>query len=235
MSTVTNGQTCADHAATSTTRAWSCTTRSSCTRSRAGARATSRSTSRPRHRPPEQGLRHGHRPQGTRRSAQLRGISLPLLIRFTDILRHRIGEIHEAFRTPSPSTSTRAATAASTRSRSTSSGTSSRRSQLRQAVQLRPGGRLQARTAGGPGADRRHDTPIICNGFKDDEFIEMVMLARKIGRNIIPVVEKFTELGLIVEVREKLGVRPPIGVRVKLAARGSGRWQRRAASARSSA
>ena len=38
------------------------------------------------------------------------------------------------------------------------------------------------------------DTPIICNGFKDDEFIKMAMLARKIGKHIIPVVEKFTEL-----------------------------------------
>jgi arginine decarboxylase len=70
-----------------------------------------------------------------------------------------------------------------------------------------------------------HDTPIICNGFKDAEFIETAMLALKIGRNIIPVVEKYTELGLILEAAEKLGVRPQIGVRVKLAARGSGRWQ----------
>ena len=72
---------------------------------------------------------------------------------------------------------------------------------------------------------RRNDTPIICNGFKDDEFIEMAMLAQKIGQQIIPVVEKFTELELILKYAEKLGVRPPIGMRVKLAARGSGRWQ----------
>ena len=42
-----------------------------------------------------------------------------------------------------------------------------------------------------------NDTPIICNGFKDDEYIEMAMLAQKIGRQIIPVVEKYTELALI--------------------------------------
>ncbi len=70
-----------------------------------------------------------------------------------------------------------------------------------------------------------NDTPIICNGFKDAEYIETAMLAQKIGRNIIPVVEKYTELGLILEVAEKLGVRPQIGMRVKLASRGSGRWQ----------
>ena len=70
-----------------------------------------------------------------------------------------------------------------------------------------------------------NDTPIICNGFKDAEFIEMAMLAQKIGRRIIPVVEKYTELGLILEYAKKVGVRPTIGMRVKLAARGGGRWQ----------
>ena len=45
-----------------------------------------------------------------------------------------------------------------------------------------------------------NDTPIICNGFKDDEYIEMAMLAQKIGRQIIPVVEKYTELALIAEI-----------------------------------
>ena len=53
-----------------------------------------------------------------------------------------------------------------------------------------------------------NDTPIICNGFKDAEFIELAMLAQKIGRNIIPVVEKYTELDLILEHAEKIGVRP---------------------------
>jgi arginine decarboxylase len=69
------------------------------------------------------------------------------------------------------------------------------------------------------------DMPIICNGFKDAEFIEMAMLAQKIGRKVIPVVEKYTELQLILDYSEKIGVRPQIGMRVKLAARGSGRWQ----------
>ena len=69
------------------------------------------------------------------------------------------------------------------------------------------------------------ETPIICNGFKDDEFIKMTMLARKIGKQVIPVVEKFTELEAIVRHAEELNVRPAIGVRVKLAARGAGRWQ----------
>src|SRR5258705_3954882 len=70
-----------------------------------------------------------------------------------------------------------------------------------------------------------NQTPIICNGFKDDEYIQMVMLAKKIGRQIIPVVEKYTELDLILKHSAQVGVRPVIGLRIKLASRGSGRWK----------
>ena len=70
-----------------------------------------------------------------------------------------------------------------------------------------------------------NQTPIVCNGFKDDEYIEMLMLARKIGRDITPIIEKFTELDLILKYAERVGVRPKIGVRIKLASRGSGRWK----------
>jgi arginine decarboxylase len=69
------------------------------------------------------------------------------------------------------------------------------------------------------------ELPIVCNGFKDDEFIETVILATKLGRNIIPVVEKFSELELIVKHAEKYNVRPKIGIRVKLSSRGAGRWE----------
>jgi arginine decarboxylase len=67
--------------------------------------------------------------------------------------------------------------------------------------------------------------PIICNGFKDNEFIEMVVLAQKIGKRVIPVVEKFSELELIVRYARIHGIRPMMGIRVKLATRGSGRWE----------
>ncbi|HKY90478.1 MAG TPA: biosynthetic arginine decarboxylase [Nevskiaceae bacterium] len=66
---------------------------------------------------------------------------------------------------------------------------------------------------------------IICNGFKDDDYIEAVILASKLGRKIIPVVENFSELGYILRHAEKYQVRPRIGVRVKLAAEGAGRWR----------
>ena len=66
---------------------------------------------------------------------------------------------------------------------------------------------------------------IVCNGFKDDSYIEAVILATKLGRTIIPVVENFSELGLILKHAKAYGVKPTIGVRVKLASEGSGRWR----------
>lgn len=69
------------------------------------------------------------------------------------------------------------------------------------------------------------DRLIVCNGFKDDAYLETAVLATKLGRTIIPVVENFSELGLILKHAEKYGVRPRIGVRVKLASEGSGRWR----------
>jgi arginine decarboxylase len=69
------------------------------------------------------------------------------------------------------------------------------------------------------------DRVIVCNGFKDSSYIEAVILATKLGRTIIPVVENFSELALILQHAEKYDVRPRIGVRVKLSSEGSGRWR----------
>ena len=76
---------------------------------------------------------------------------------------------------------------------------------------------------------------IICNGYKDEEYIETALLASKLGRNVILVVEKLSELPLIAEVAKRTGVRPRIGMRVKLSPRGRAAGRRRAATARSSA
>src|SRR4029453_17149422 len=72
------------------------------------------------------------------------------------------------------------------------------------------------------------DTPdslIICNGFKEDRYIEFVTLAAKLGRPIIPVIENLQELKLIIKHAEVHGIRPRIGVRVNLNAPGAGRWR----------
>ncbi|MEM9913563.1 MAG: biosynthetic arginine decarboxylase [Planctomycetota bacterium] len=69
------------------------------------------------------------------------------------------------------------------------------------------------------------ETLVVCNGFKDRHFIEAVILSRKIGKNVIPVVERFNELPLIIEQAKAHDVRPAIGLRIKLASAGSGRWR----------
>ncbi len=155
----------------------------------------------------------------------LRGISLPILIRFTEILKHRLGEIHGAFQT---------AIAEHKYNGRYCCVYPIKVNQQRQVVEevlefgrpygfgLEAGSKPELLAVM---AVASNDTPIICNGFKDDEYIEMAMLAQKMGRKIIPVVEKYTELTLILQYAERIGVRPQIGMRVKLASRGSGRWK----------
>jgi arginine decarboxylase len=66
---------------------------------------------------------------------------------------------------------------------------------------------------------------VVCNGYKDEEYIETALLATKLGLTVILVVEKPSELELIRAVALKTGVRPIIGIRAKLSTRGSGRWE----------
>lgn len=65
---------------------------------------------------------------------------------------------------------------------------------------------------------------IICNGYKDESYIELALLAQKMGRNIYLVVEKLNELHLIAEVAKRLDIRPNIGIRIKISSSGSGKW-----------
>ncbi len=69
------------------------------------------------------------------------------------------------------------------------------------------------------------DSIIICNGYKDESYIELALLAQKMGRRIYLVVEKLNELKLIAKMGKRLGVRPNIGIRIKLASEGSGKWE----------
>ena len=69
------------------------------------------------------------------------------------------------------------------------------------------------------------DAMIICNGYKDESYIELALLAQKMGRNIYIVVEKLNELRTIAAISKRLKVRPNIGIRIKLASSGSGKWE----------
>ncbi len=157
---------------------------------------------------------------------QARGIQLPILLRFTDILRHRVGELHDAFKAAMQEFGYQGGYCCVYPIKV---------NQQRHVVEeiLDFGKPFQFGLEAGSKPEllavlamtNGLDTPIICNGFKDEEFIKMTVLARKIGKNVIPVVEKFTELEALVRYAEEWKVRPVIGVRVKLATRGAGRWK----------
>src|SRR6187455_2319439 len=226
MSTVTNGRPLPITAATSTTRAWSVHEASELYEvARWGNGYVSVNEAGHVQVHPTKDLARAIDLKELVDRLQLRGISLPVLIRFTDILKHRLGDIHTAFTS---------AIAQHQYQGGYSCVYPIKVNQQRQVVEevhkfgkpynfgLEAGSKPELLAVV---ALADNSTPIICNGFKDAEFIETAMLAHQIGRNIIPVVEKYTELGLIIEAAEKFGVRPQIGMRVKLAARGSGRWQ----------
>ena len=69
------------------------------------------------------------------------------------------------------------------------------------------------------------DSLIICNGYKDQAYIELALLAQKMGKRIFIVVEKLNELETIASVAKKLNVKPNLGIRIKLASSGSGKWE----------
>ena len=69
------------------------------------------------------------------------------------------------------------------------------------------------------------DSLIICNGYKDQSYIELALLAQKMGKRIFIVVEKLNELDIIARAAKKLGVKPNLGIRIKLASSGSGKWE----------
>jgi len=155
----------------------------------------------------------------------LRGIDLPILIRFADILKHRLGEIHSAFATAIAEHKYQGEYCCVYPIK-----VNQQRQVVEEVLEFGRPYRFGLEAGSKPEllavmAMAGNETPIICNGFKDDEYIEMAMLAHKMGRRIIPVVEKYTELHLILKYSQRVGVRPAIGLRVKLASRGSGRWK----------
>ena len=157
---------------------------------------------------------------------QARDLTTPVVVRFSDILAHRLKRMHDAFAS---------AIAENDYKNRYAAVFPIKVNQQRLVVEevyrygreygfgLEVGSKpellaVMAMTENAP------ERLIVCNGFKDDSYIEAVTLATKLGRTIIPVVENFDELGLILKHAATYQVRPRIGVRVKLFSEGSGRW-----------
>ncbi len=73
--------------------------------------------------------------------------------------------------------------------------------------------------------DLHPEAIIACNGFKDDDFIRLALMGKKLGKNVIITLEKFAELGRVIRIAAELGVEPQIGIRYKLKTKGSGQWE----------
>jgi arginine decarboxylase len=69
------------------------------------------------------------------------------------------------------------------------------------------------------------ERPIVCNGYKDREYIETALLSQGLGGKPFLVVDRFQEVSMVIEAAQRLGVTPHVGLRAKLASRGSGKWQ----------
>jgi arginine decarboxylase len=155
-----------------------------------------------------------------------RGIGLPLLIRFSDVLKSRIVELNETFKR---------AIAEYGYKGDYKGVYPIKVNQHRYVVEeivafgrpyhygLEAGSKPELLAVMAMLDDE--EALIVCNGYKDEEYIETALMASKLGRTVLIVVEKYSELSLIAEVAKKVGVRPRIGIRVKLAAKGSGRWE----------
>src|SRR5882762_10986425 len=157
--------------------------------------------------------------------ARGRGLKFPLLIRFQDILRHRVQSINEAFR----------GSITEFNYQGKYRGVFPIKvNQLREVVEeildagkpynfgLEVGSKPEL--FAGLALQSQVGSLIICNGYKDCGFIKMAILGLKLGKKVIMVVEKLEELKQIIAVTKQLGVEPLIGIRARLLSKGAGRW-----------
>ncbi len=153
------------------------------------------------------------------------GIQAPLVIRFQDLLRHRVVELNHAFidaiRSEGYEGSYRGVFPIKV-------------NQLREVVEeiLSAGRRFGYGLEAGSKPeliaaltiDESNDRLIICNGYKDDDYIRLALLGRKLGRRVVLVIEQVSEIPRIITLANETGVKPWIGIRVKLNTRGEGKW-----------
>ena len=157
--------------------------------------------------------------------AKSRGLKFPLLIRFQDILRHRVEAINKAFQNSIMEFGYQGKYRGVFPIKV---------NQLREVVEeildagkpydfgLEVGSKPEL--FAGLAMQNQLGSLIICNGYKDAEFIKMALLGIKLGKTVIMVVEKLEELKQIISISKSLGVEPRIGIRARLLSKGAGKW-----------
>ena len=157
---------------------------------------------------------------------RLKDVSAPLLLRFPDILDDRIRKLSNCFNKASQEYSYEGESFVVYPIKV---------NQMRQVVEeivshvkkynigLEAGSKPELHAV--LGLTAHTDPLIICNGYKDEDYVELALLAQKMGKRIYIVVEKLNELKLILSVSKRLGITPNIGIRIKLTSAGSGKWE----------
>jgi arginine decarboxylase len=157
---------------------------------------------------------------------QLRDVSAPMLIRFPDILDSRIEKMASCFKIASEEYAYKAQNFIIYPIKV---------NQMRPVVEeivghgkkfnigLEAGSKPELHAVIAINTD--NDSLIICNGYKDEDYIELALLAQKMGRRIFLVVEKLSELKLIIKIAKQFKIKPNLGIRIKLASSGSGKWE----------
>jgi arginine decarboxylase len=153
------------------------------------------------------------------------GLKTPLIIRFQDILHHRVRVLNEAF----------AKAIVENKYRGAYRGVFPIKvNQLREVVEeILEAGRpfhygievgSKPEMYAGLAVHTDNESLIVCNGYKDDAFIRTALIGRKLGKKVILIAEKLSEVRAIVRLAKEMGVEPEIGIRVRLVARGAGKW-----------
>ena len=153
------------------------------------------------------------------------GLKTPLIIRFQDILHHRVRALNEAF----------AKAIAENKYRGSYRGVFPIKvNQLREvAKEILDAGRpfhygievgSKPEMYAGLAVHTDNESLIVCNGYKDDAFIRTALIGRKLGKKVILIAEKLSEVRAIVRIAKEMGVEPEIGIRVRLVTRGAGKW-----------
>lgn len=157
---------------------------------------------------------------------QLRDVSAPMLIRFPDILDDRIEQVTQCFKTAAKEYGYKADNfiiypIKVNQMKPVVEEIISHGKKFNIGLEAGSKPELHAVIAMNPDSD----SLIVCNGYKDESYIELALLAQKMGKRIFLVVEKLNELKLITKIAKQLNIRPNIGIRIKLASSGSGKWE----------
>ena len=160
------------------------------------------------------------------------GHKLPLLVRFSDVLGHRLGKLQQAFAQAMRELDYRGGyTAVYPIKVNQHAGVAGELARVGAAVGEAPYTADFGLEAGSKPelmavlALAQPGSVVVCNGYKDREFIRLALMSRKLGLDTILVIEKPSEVGLIIEESRELGITPVVGIRLRLASLGAGKWQ----------